>query len=362
MTACTGRFVRDRDTMLGYPLNCSPPNMEMIAEEVQGMLSYPVNNLGDPFVGGNYGINTFAAERDLIRTMGEFFHLHFPESWGYVTSCGSEGNFRGILLGKQRFPSAKFYCSETAHYSVHKAGRVLGMDTDVIPAYPRGMIKSQYLWNVLENNRPAIVCLTAGTTMTGAVDQVVDVLNLLNYSRVLYHVHVDAALGGLILPFLDSAPLFDFRLDISSLSVSGHKMLGCPIPCGVFLTRRDYVPRPEAEYICSDDTTLFGSRSGLSVYLLWRIWSLLGHNGLKRMVNRCMEVTRYAEGCLQAIAWPYAREPYSTTITIKRPRGEVVWKWQLAVQGDTAHIICMPHVTESMIKLFVDDLSNERKV
>ncbi|MFO0811342.1 MAG: hypothetical protein U0746_22150 [Gemmataceae bacterium] len=41
-----------------------------------------------------------------------------------------------------------------------------------------------------------------------------------------YYVHSDAALSGMILPFVDAAPPWDFRAPVDSLSISGHKMSG----------------------------------------------------------------------------------------------------------------------------------------
>ena len=43
--------------------------------------------------------------------------------------------------------------------------------------------------------------------------------------------------------FVDFAPEISFRKPIDSIAVSGHKMLGCPMPCGVALTRREHVEK-----------------------------------------------------------------------------------------------------------------------
>jgi histidine decarboxylase len=37
------------------------------------------------------------------------------------------------------------------------------------------------------------------------------------------------------------APLVTFRKPIGSVSVSGHKFIGAPMPCGVVITRQRYV-------------------------------------------------------------------------------------------------------------------------
>ncbi len=63
--------------------------------------------------------------------------------------------------------------------------------------------------------------------------------------RERYFIHVDGALFAQILPHLDGAqgqvPIHDFTRPISSLSVSGHKMMGCPMPSGVVVHRRQNI-------------------------------------------------------------------------------------------------------------------------
>lgn len=39
------------------------------------------------------------------------------------------------------------------------------------------------------------------------------------------------------IPFVKRAPMVTFRKPIGSISVSGHKFVGSPVPCGVVMTR-----------------------------------------------------------------------------------------------------------------------------
>ena len=43
------------------------------------------------------------------------------------------------------------------------------------------------------------------------------------------------------IPFVKAAPMVTFRKPIGSVSVSGHKFVGAPVPCGVVITRMRYV-------------------------------------------------------------------------------------------------------------------------
>jgi len=86
-----------------------------------------------------------------------------------------------------------------------------------------------------------------------------------------YYIHADAALSGMILPFVDEPQPYGFDAGIDSVAVSGHKMIGAPVPCGVVLTRRQYVSRiaRSIEYIGTLDTTIAGSRSAFAPLMIW---------------------------------------------------------------------------------------------
>lgn len=69
---------------------------------------------------------------------------------------------------------------------------------------------------------------------------------------------------GLQIPFVKRAPMVTFRKPIGSVSVSGHKFIGAPVPCGVVITRQKYIAAlaNNVEYLNSRDATIMGSRNG----------------------------------------------------------------------------------------------------
>jgi histidine decarboxylase len=150
------------------------------------------------------------------------------------------------------------------------------MDAKSIPTLPMGEIDYNVLSQELTNNRdrPAIINVNIGTTVKGAVDNLDRILRLLNtlgIPRENYHIHCDGALFAMMMPFVDYAPEISFRKPIDSLTVSGHKMLGCPMPCGIALSRREHVKKVEQriDYLNSVDTTIMGSRNGQSALYMW---------------------------------------------------------------------------------------------
>jgi histidine decarboxylase len=52
----------------------------------------------------------------------------------------------------------------------------------------------------------------------------------------------------------------------------------------------------------------------------------------------------------------------SNTVVFERPASEdLIIKWQLACEGNHAHVVVMSHVTESKIEAFVSELAKSRK-
>ena len=51
------------------------------------------------------------------------------------------------------------------------------------------------------------------------------------FASPLVQVHCDGALFAMMMPFVEYAPEMSFRKPVDSIAVSGHKMLGCPMPC-----------------------------------------------------------------------------------------------------------------------------------
>ena len=155
----------------------------------------------------------------------------------------------------------------------------------MVKSLDSGEVDYDDLYEAVRVNRdaPAIVVTNIGTTMKGAVDdvhRVRDILDDLAVSR--RYIHADAALSGMILPFVDDPQTHNFDSGIDSMAVSGHKMIGSPVPCGIALTKREYVARVSrsVEYVGVLDTTLTGSRSALAPLI---IWYALQKHGLGRL-------------------------------------------------------------------------------
>ncbi len=347
-----------RDKNIGYPCN-----QEFDYSELFRFLQFSVNNVGDPFSGSNYRMNTQDFEREVVAEFAEFAQAKANDWWGYVTSGGTEGNMYGLYVGRETYPEGICYFSEDTHYSVAKILRLQHTRSLMLKSQPNGEMDYEDLRESLRIHRdaPPIIFANIGTTMKGAIDNLLTIRSILNELSISKaYVHADAALSGMILPFVEDAQPWNFAAGADSISISGHKMLGSPIPCGVILARKKHVERVSRsiEYIGALDTTIAGSRSAIAPLFLWYRLHTLGHDGLRHTVNGCLERAEYAVDKLCAIGINAWRHKNSVTVVFPKPPESIMRKWILAPNQDICHLIVMPHVSRSIIDAFVDDFAS----
>ena len=340
---------------VGYPCN---QNFDYSA--LLPFLSYCPNNVGDPFHDSNFRSNTHEMEREVIGLFADMMHLSRDDAWGYVTSGGTEGNMYGLYIGREMFPDGVVYFSQDTHYSVVKILRVLKVRNIMIKSQDNGEIDYEDLYETIRINRdsPVIFIANIGTTMKGAVDDVGRVRKILDDLVITnFYIHADAALSGMVLPFVDEPQPYGFDAGFDSVAVSGHKMIGSPMPCGVALTKREYVGRiaRSIEYVSVLDTTLTGSRNAITPLMLWYAFEQHGLDGFREIVGECISVAEYAVSRFNDSGIPAWRNRNSVTVVFPRPSEEVIRRWQLAPYEDIAHLIAMPHVTREIIDRVVDD-------
>jgi histidine decarboxylase len=336
----------------GYPYNLKHDSSFLLP-----FLQYSINNLGgDCFTESNYHIDSREFEKDVLSFFSELYYLQ--EWWGYVTTSGTEGNLYGILLGRENYPDGILYSSESAHYSVNKAARLFKIPYQKIAVQqPSEEMNYDDFYTKLIPDSPAIICLNLGTTFTGAVDNIDEILNVLELKKVnRFFIHVDGALGGMLVPYLHPHWI-DFRKPISSLSISGHKFIGSPFPCGIVITRKHIIEplASEIEYIGAKDLTIGGSRNGHTSLCLWHeILRRRAYFGLE--VADCLDKATYLYKSLESQGFNPFLNPYSTTVVFNKPVDHIVKKYQLATKDDKAHAIMMQNHSIEFVNRFMEEV------
>ncbi|MCX6361465.1 MAG: histidine decarboxylase [Armatimonadetes bacterium] len=344
-------------SFIGYP--CS---QDYDYPEIAPFLRFSMNNVGDPFGESFFRENSFEFEREVIGFFQRRLRAPEGETWGYVTAGGTEGNLYGLYLARELYPDGMVYYSEHTHYSAAKIVRVLGARSIMIRGRDDGEIDYDDLYETLQMRRdvPPIILANIGTTMHGAVDSLPLIRAMLKDLAITRHyIHADAALSGMILPFVKDPQQFGFDAGIDSIAVSGHKFIGSPMPCGVAVAQRRHVDRVarSVEYVGCRDTTIAGSRNALAPLVLWSAINRWGDEGLRLRVLRSIGMADYAIERFAAYGIRAWRHRNSVTVVFPRPSAEVIGRWQIAPSRDIAHIITMPHVTREMVASAVADVA-----
>jgi len=355
-------YIKDRTKYhLGYPYN-----LDFQYEELARFFKYSINNLGDPFNASNYGVHSRKFELEILEFFAKLWKI--KNYWGYVTNSGTEGNLQAILVGRENFPNGILYASEESHYSVFKAAHFYRMEAKSIKTNWQGTINLESLKEAIDLTKPVILNVNIGTTVKGAVDDLIGIINVLKELKIpreKYFIHCDGALFAIILSFLNKKKIpmsFDFNLPIDSIAISGHKFIGCPMPCGVFITRKNLMTpllKP-IEYLNSVDSTITGSRNGLSSLFIWNVIKTKGIEGFKNDVTSIMDKSEYLLSELRKLNISSYKNELSSTIIFERPKEEFVLKWQLACTGDIAHVVVMPSITFEKLDLFLKEIKYQK--
>ncbi|MFC0821276.1 histidine decarboxylase [Moraxella marmotae] len=344
---------------IGYP-----ESADFNYSNLYKFFNFSLNNCGDWQQDSNYILNTFAFEKEVIGYFANLFQISQDECWGYVTNGGTEGNIFGCYLARELFPNATLYLSDNAHYSAFKAIRLLGVKAQIINSLPNGEMDYSDLASKIrkDNEHHPIIFANIGTTVTGAIDNIKEIhsiLHTLNISKEDCYIHADAALSGMILPFVDNPQPFRFSDGIDSICISGHKMIGMPMPCGIVLTKKHFVNqvKTSVEYIATDDQSIGGSRNGHSVLFLWDAIHRYSHNQWCERINHCLQLSDYIIEKFQSFDIDAWKNPNSITVVFPKPSDYIWKKHHLAVSGCWAHLIALPHHHKNQLDDVIFDIA-----
>lgn len=339
-----------------------PDNLNYDYEVLKRFLDYSMINAGDPFVETDWDLHSKDFEREAVEWFAKLYKLN--PCWGYVTSGGTEGNLYGVFLGRETYPDGILYFSEDTHYSIAKAAYMMKIPHVIIPTDDYGEIEYAALEKALQDNsdKPAILNLNIGTTVHGAFDNIDKVCALLNDHPQGFYLHCDAALSGMLLPFLEGAPNINFeQYPINSMAISGNKFIGSPIPNGIVLAQPNIVDQVgmQVDYIGCKDSTILGVRSGLAALCLWYAIQTR-QDRFPTEAQQCVTNARYLQHTLSEQGIPATLHPFSNTVVFPQPSPDVCQKWQLATYQGQAHIVVMQHLDQNKIDQIIADLVDDK--
>jgi histidine decarboxylase len=422
--------------------------------ELAPFLDFHLNNAGDPFVPGNYMIQTKKVEKSVLEHYARLWDAAPNSWWGYVLTMGStEGIIFGLLSARDYLKGQRLvsepkeiglvnkvahepkalkpiaFFSKDTHYSVGKACAMLKIKTfgeagekwypgqcptgsewpTRVPSNADGSIHVPSLLLFVEffasRGHPIIVVLNLGSTFKGCHDEmnsctkgVVSICEKYGLAkRTLsfengvserrgYWVHIDGALGAGYFPYLkmtseynQQVPNFTFANNaVCSISVSGHKWIGTPWPTGVYMCRKNMQVAPAGytpEYVGSPDTTLAGSRNGMSPLILaYHIEHTTQQTEIQRvlatfhLIEWFMDQLKQLERQLGMDLW-IERSHLSLAVRFRKLCPELITKYSIASEKemgwnlntgasaliDVSHIYIMRNTNKETLEKFLED-------
>jgi len=215
------------------------------------------------------------AVADIAKMFGWKTHL------GHLCGGGTMANLEALWVSGCLNPGKKIVASEQAHYTHNRLTEVLQHPFQSIPCDSRAKIDVNALEEVLKKGNVGTVVATMGTTASGSVDPLPDILEL--KKKYNFRLHADAAYGGyfILAENLDTETrlAFDRIGEVDSIVVDPHKHGLQPYGCGCVLFKdpsagKFYKHDSPYTYFSSEELhlgeiSLECSRAGASAVALW---------------------------------------------------------------------------------------------
>jgi glutamate decarboxylase len=267
---------------------------------------------------------TAEIEARCVRMLGDLWHApEAADSVGTSTTGSSEGCMLSGLALKRRWQHAR----RKAGLSTDHPNIVMGGNVQVVwekfanywEVEPRYValegdvfhLTADRLLDHVDDNTIGVVAVL-GSTMDGSYEPIQEICAALDEYEatrgISVPVHVDAASGGFIAPFLQPDLVWDFRLArVVSIQTSGHKFgLVYPGIGWVLWREAQFLPDDlvfHVNYLGGDMPTfaLNFSRPGAQVILQYYQFLRLGREGFRLVQQTCQEVAVHIARTLTAM-------------------------------------------------------------
>ncbi|UPK74542.1 aminotransferase class V-fold PLP-dependent enzyme [Nocardioidaceae bacterium SCSIO 66511] len=189
-----------------------------------------------------------AMENDLVDTAARL--LDAPSSAvGTVTSGGTESVLLAVQAARDARPELRepnLVLPTTAHAAFHKAAHYFGVQRRMVDVDPATMRADPDAMAAAIDSDTVLVVASAPSYAHGVVDPVSPIAAAAAEAGV--RCHVDACIGGWVLPYLDLPPTgpWTFAVDgVTSISVDLHKYAYTPKGVSLLLHRDPTLRRPQ---------------------------------------------------------------------------------------------------------------------
>ncbi|MCB2174339.1 MAG: aminotransferase class V-fold PLP-dependent enzyme [Actinomycetales bacterium] len=263
-------------------------------------------------------------ENDLVGWAGRL--LDAPEGFvGSATSGGTESLLLTVLAARESRPdidAPTMVLPTTAHAAFHKAAHYFEVRPVLVDVDPVTYRADPDAMAAAIDDTTVLVVASAPSYAHGVVDPVPQIAAAAAARGV--RCHVDACVGGWVLPYLDDAPPWTFAVEgVTSISVDLHKYAYTPKGVSLLLHRTSALRRPQ--YFASANwpgytmlnSTVQSTKSGGPLAAAWAVVHHIGDDGYRRLVAQAREATlALADAVAEIPALSVVAAPDATLLTL----------------------------------------------
>lgn len=311
-------------------------------------------------------------EKECVKWIGHLLNLN--PAYGFITSGGTESNILAIMEARARKREREnikgkeeIIVPETAHFSFDKISLLMDIKVRKAKVDQNFCVDLNSVKDLINKRTIAVVGI-AGNTEYGSIDDI-EGLGRICKDKGLY-LHVDAAFGGFVIPFMRrlnyNVRNFDFSIEgVDSITIDPHKMGMNIIPSGMILFRKDPKFSLNVTYLQGKHKRLLGTFPASSAAGCYACIKFLGEEGWTKIVKECIENTKeLAEGLkrynikilnptMNILNFSIKEEIYNGLVE----KGWIISK----TSAGYARIVIMPHTKKAHIRKFLKDIKQLMK-
>jgi len=272
------------------------PDVHRVAEEAARLYLHEnaLNTKAFPSLG--------KIQADVVRWTADLLHGDAAAS-GFLTSGGTESILCAVLAARERgraergITEPEMVVAQSAHAAFHKAAHLFGVTVRSTRVLDDWTADVASMADAI-TGKTVLVVGSAPQYPQGVIDPIPEIAALAAASGA--NCHVDACMGGFVLPFAemlgrDIAP-WDFRVDgVTSISADVHKLGYAPKGVSVILHRTKAL-RAYQTFVFDDwlggfyaSPNIQGTRPGLPMAAAWAVMQHLGVDGYVGLTRIAIE-------------------------------------------------------------------------
>lgn len=235
-------------------------------------------------------------QSEVVRWTANLFHGPATAA-GFLTSGGTESILCAVLAARERgraergITAPEMVVARSAHAAFHKAAHLFGLTVRAADVRDDWTADVDAM-SALVNGHTVLVVGSAPQYPQGVVDPIPEIAALATEAQA--NCHVDACMGGFVLPFAEmlgrDVPPWDFRVPgVTSISADVHKLGYAPKGVSVILYATPELRRYQT-FVFDDwlggfyaSPNLQGTRAGAPMAMGWAVMRHLGVDGYMQL-------------------------------------------------------------------------------